>query len=1077
MDRRFWLLLGIFALLLLPGCRLAAAQPPFPLIQIVIVIPDGSGEPAVAVAPPSAAEPLDTRQVGLPSTALSLPTFTNVAAEAGVALAHLGAAPVMPLGGGVAMGDYDNDGLLDLYVTNQGGANALYQNRGDGTFVDRAADAAVTAPTAIGAGALWADYDNDGWRDLYVVNLGPNLLYHNNGDGTFTDVTVIAGVGDDGFGQSAAWGDYDNDGLIDLYVVNHEGPNGSADRLYHNEGRGLFRDVSYLFSHHLRSAAGFVATFVDYDDDGDVDLYVVNDKTFGAHRANVLWQNEGASPDGTWRFRDVSTRTRANTVLNGMGLAVGDFDNDADQDFAMSNIGPNVLLTNDGRGRFVDTSRAGGIERGRLPGDREPLTWCVMPLDIDNDGWLDLFFCGSPLDKGDGLPSALFHNLQNGTFADISTQAGFAGEAWTRAGAYGDYDNDGAVDFYVVNYNQPAALYRNTLYDHGAQNANWLTVRLTGVISNRDALGAKVRLTAGGQTQLRQIQSGGSLGAGNDLAAYFGLGNATRVDRLEITWPSGITQLLTDLPVNQTLAVTEEMSSSVENDLRLTVRNAPERGLVACGEPVALQVRAQNLGYRPIYSSQLHVKVTTQDGRLLLEEPVPSSEIRPMGATIVQLPSWVPVAGEDYHLHLTAMLADSLPPDANPDDNQIDLLLQATNFREQAFAAGFVEEEPGGAVAPGDFNGDGYIDLYLVNNSRPNLLYINQGDGTFRDGTAAAGVGYSGLGSGATVADFNQDGALDLYLLNLNEDNVYYQNRGNGTFVTMTVEAGLSHRGASRAAVTSDFDGDGDRDLYLVNDGQANVLFLNQGLVDGHPTFSAAPESAGLTDRGGGRNAVARDIDGDGDIDIYLVKDREANVLYLNRGDATFVSAPQETSAADTGRGRAAVMADFNHDGDQDLVVLNLAEPNRFYVNQGDGTFVDATVESGLREDVNSTVDAVVTDVNADGFVDLIVANAGGQPNVVYLYESEKPPCFSAQFLESDAGKVPNAITECMANQTDGRFVQANAAFGADDSANSVAVATADFNNDGALDFYFVNANLPDQLYLNSLPQREGCWE
>lgn len=972
--------------------------------------------------------------------------FTDVAAATGAQLEHRGAAPVMPLGGGVAFGDYDNDGWLDIYVTNQGGSNALYRNQGDGTFVDQAAAAGVTAPDAIGSGALFGDYDNDGWRDLYVVNLGGNLLFHNNGNGTFTDVTDAAGVGDEGFGQSAVWGDYDNDGWIDLYVVNHMGPDDSADRLYHNEGNGQFRDVSSLLSAHLRAAAGFAASFVDYDDDGDVDLYVVNDVTFGDHRENVLWQNEGPGQDGLWRFRDVSTRARANIALNGMGLAVGDFDNDADQDFAMTNIGPNVLLANTGRGQFQDISQAAGIRRERLPGDREPLTWCALSFDYDNDGWLDLFLCGSPLDKGDGLPSALFHNLQDGgTFADVSDQSGMTGEYWTRAGAYGDFDRDGAVDFYVVNYDQPAALYHNNNVHNNNVGANWLTVRLAGVLSNRDALGAKVRLTTidqsgVGQTQVRQIQSGGSLGAGNDIAAYFGLGNAAMVERLEIDWPSGLTQVLTDLPINRAISVTEALTSTLENDLRLEVLNLPQTGMLVCGEEFALEIRVHNLGRELLKSSEVVYGVGDYSGRTLIGESVILPDIPAFGAQIVWFSSWVPAMNESYHLHLSSRSAEDLPD--GPLKNHMNVDLDTATFIDRSFDAGLIEEEPGVAIATGDFNRDGYTDIYLVNNSRPNQLYFNNGDGAFRNVTAAAGVGHTGLGSGAVVADFNQDGAPDIYLLNLDEDNVYYQNRGNGTFTNLTGIAGMSHRGTSRAAVDADFDDDGDLDIYLVNDGQANLLLLNQG--DG--TFIAAPESVGLTDRGGGRNAVARDFDGDGDIDIYLVKDREANVLYLNRDDGTFEIAPSDTSAADTGRGRAAVAADFDGDGDQDLYVANLAEVNRLYVNQGDGAFRDGSIESGLDDAADATVDAKVADFNGDGWPDLVVANAGGQPNIVYL------------------------------NQGDGHFARASAAFGANDDANSVAAAVADFNNDGSSDLYIVNANLPDQLYFNSSPQSEGCW-
>ncbi|MEZ4726250.1 MAG: VCBS repeat-containing protein [Caldilineaceae bacterium] len=871
------------------------------------------------------------------------PLFTNVAAEAGVNFIHVGNAPVMPLGTGVAWGDYDNDGWLDLYVTNQDGANALYHNQGDGTFVDQAATAGVTAPGTVGGGAVFADYDNDGWRDLYVVNIGPNLLFHNNGDGTFTNVTATAGVGDEGFGQSAAWGDYDNDGWLDLYVVNHVDPlNRSADRLYHNAGapggHPTFTDVSDLLSLHLRSGAGFAASFLDYDDDGDLDLYVVNDYIFGEHRENVLWQNEGAGVDGRWRFRNVATRSRTNVAINGMGLGVGDFDNNSTQDFAITNIGPNVLLANMGRGEFVNISQAAGIRRPRLDRDREALTWCALTLDYDHDGWLDLFLCGSPLDKGVGLPSVLYHNQHDKTFADVTAESGITGEWWTRAGAYADYDGDGDVDFYVANYNQPGALWRNN-----SRDTRWFNVRLTGVQSNRDGIGAKVWLTAGGQTQLRQLQSGGSLGAGNDLAAYFGLGDAAQVDRLAIEWPSGVIQLLTDLPANQMLALTETATTTQQVDLHLEALTLPDGGRIACGQPMTPTVTVRNLGAQILRDGTMTWQVLTGDDEAVLNATLIIPELQSFATQTISLPGWRPVAGVTYQ----AVVTGAVRGDEFRANNQLTSRVEATHFSDIAFAAGIDEEEPGSSVATGDFNGDGWVDLYLVNSDRPNLLYLNQRNGTFIDATDQAGVGDPGLGSSALVADFDGDGAVDIYALNLNENNVFYHNRGapapgrqpHPTFDNATIPTGLSNRGTSRIARSGDFDGDGDLDIYLVNDGQANVLFLNQGAPGGHPTFQPAPKSAGVADRGGGRDAAVGDFDGDGDLDIYLVKDREANVLFLNGGDATFTEASPSAGVADTNRSWRVVTADFDADNDLDLFVTNLARPIRSMSTRGMAAF------------------------------------------------------------------------------------------------------------------------------------------
>ena len=474
----------------------------------------------------------------VPAQEGTLPPFSDVTVAAGVGLAHAGTAPGMPLGNGVAWGDFDRDGWPDLFVSNQGGPNALYRNLGDGSFVDVAAEAGVSAAEDFGSGAVFGDYDNDGWPDLFVANIGANRLFRNLGDGRFEDVTAAAGLGDEGYSQSGAWGDYDNDGWLDLYISNHIAPDGSADRLWHNLGDGRFEDASGLLPWRLRSGAAFVASFVDYDDDGDQDLYVINDKWFGETTSNVLWRNEGPGPANRagrhdWLFRDVSTHSGTSYTVNGMGLAVGDVDNDLDQDFLFTNIGANVLLSNSGDGRFRDFTQVAGVARASLPDGSEALTWCALFFDFDHDTWLDSFLCGSPLDSGDGQPDALYHNRGDGRFTDVAAETGMDAAQWTRSGAWADYDRDGDLDLYLASYGQSGQLWRNN-----ARDSNWLTLELRGVHSNRDGIGAKIRLDAGGVTQLREMRSGESLGAGNQLLAHFRPGRrrprGTRRNRLAL---------------------------------------------------------------------------------------------------------------------------------------------------------------------------------------------------------------------------------------------------------------------------------------------------------------------------------------------------------------------------------------------------------------------------------------------------------------------------------------------------------------------------------------------------------------
>ena len=337
-----------------------------------------------------------------------------------------------------APGDYDSDGWLDLFLAGGQSPSTLYRNNGDGTFSipEQAADVALA--NAWTGGAVWADYDNDGWRDLYVVAHGANVLLRNQAGAGFRDVTATAGVGDTGKGSTAAWGDYDGDGLLDLFVANWrcypECPRDNAaalasDQLYRNRGDGTFEDVSPLLGDKLRGAA-FSASFADFDfdDDGDPDIYVVNDMV--EHPiGNVLWRNDGPGCGG-WCWRDASAETRTGAVRNGMGLAVGDYDNDLDLDFYFSDMGePMSLLQNVG-GRFRNATEAAGVGAG----DGTVVGWGTAFFDFDNDGWLDLFLAASGYAErfrsstgsvGLLLPYAnvLFRNRGYGNYVDVTPPA------------------------------------------------------------------------------------------------------------------------------------------------------------------------------------------------------------------------------------------------------------------------------------------------------------------------------------------------------------------------------------------------------------------------------------------------------------------------------------------------------------------------------------------------------------------------------------------------------------------------------------------------------------------------------
>ena len=523
--------------------------------------------------------------------------FRDVSAEAGITATHRAIwdenRPVpyddAYLAAGSAWADYDRDGWVDLFVTGNLDPNALYRNKGDGSFAVSEFSAALSLPDTASGGAVWADYDNDGWRDLYVLNNGPNRLFRNLAGAAsaraFEDVTASAGVGDIGKATSAAWGDYDEDGHLDLYVTNWScypecellDFSRSRDVLYHNNGDGSFTDVSGLLGFEALLGAGFAVSWLDYDDDRDLDLYVVNDKAVNA-LGNVLWRNDGAGCGG-WCFTNVSARAGADSVVHGMGLASGDYDNDGDLDLYFSNmIGAMILLENLGDGAFSNSTDYAGVayRTGTAVG------WGTAFFDYDNDGWLDLYLAatgvsavlkapsaapenpdqlyGLPAEFGSGgmhfvYPDMLYHNQRNGSFRAIDQRLFSDGSGATMGLSTADYDRDGRVDYALTWWNQAHGLFRNTAYA-GTRN-NWITIELEGGGEiDRDAIGTRVSVfTDDGLTQMRELKSGSSLGAGNEMALHFGLG-AAEIERVIVSWLNGDYHEYTNVPLNQRCRIT-----------------------------------------------------------------------------------------------------------------------------------------------------------------------------------------------------------------------------------------------------------------------------------------------------------------------------------------------------------------------------------------------------------------------------------------------------------------------------------------------------------------------------------------
>ena len=515
--------------------------------------------------------------------------FEERARQWGAAFQHTRDTAAINLGGGVAAGDYNGDGHLDLYVTNSVGPNSLFRNGGDGSFTDVAAAAGVDDPDGTGYGVGWADYDNDGDLDLFVANFGASRLFRNEGNDSFTDVTVASGVADpdaEHRTMGVAWGDYDRDGFLDLLVVRHLieiGGKLALDMaglaraskplaLFHNEGDGTFRNVTYLLSDILEypspvKGAGFKPAFLDYDNDGDVDIYVVND--FGAaNYPNVLWRNDGEDSSGNvMKFTDVSEESGTNLQIFGMGLAVGDYDNDGDLDFFMTDIGDGEFLENQGDGTFLHETESTGTGRGNIAGnwfDDMSVGWGTVFADFDNDGQLDLYTVAGQMDNDpcynmENQPNALFLNMGDGTFSDVSEASGANDPGTGRGVAHGDFNGDGLLDLFVVNMGTrdgkpgKARLFINT-----SDNDNhWLRVVPRGTESNRFGIGTRIVVTAGGISQVREMGASQSHISNSVVPAHFGLGDAETVDVIEVYWSSGQEQELENVDVNQELTIEE----------------------------------------------------------------------------------------------------------------------------------------------------------------------------------------------------------------------------------------------------------------------------------------------------------------------------------------------------------------------------------------------------------------------------------------------------------------------------------------------------------------------------------------
>ena len=528
--------------------------------------------------------------------------FVDVLEKSGIDFRHVNGASgrkylVEITGSGCGFLDYDNDGYLDIFLVNGGRTpgfvtkdsinHALYRNNHDGTFTNVTTKAGILDNQSFGMGVAAADYDNDGYTDIFVTNFGgPNLLYHNNGDGTFSEVSAKAGVRGHGeWSSSAAFLDYDHDGYLDLYVAHYTDHSfdrnyicpvgnppvksycspkvygGVPGALYHNNGDGTFTDVSVKAGVALAEGKGLGVVAGDFDGDGWTDIYVANDQV-----RNFLFHN---NHNGT--FSEIGMNAGVALSVDGraqagMGTDMGDYDNDGRFDLLVSNLDNEYLalyrkLAGEG---FEDVS----AQTGLATASRRFVGFGVKFLDFDNDGLLDIFVAnGNVLDNpelvspgGQFAQRKLLLRNTGENFRDVTAQHGadLLAPKVSRGVAFGDYDNDGDIDLLINNSGDRPQLLRND----GGNSNNWLTLALRGTRSNRSGLGAKIDVLVGGKWRVFQTLGGGSFMSANDPRIHIGLGDRNEVDEILIHWPSGIVDRLRHVPARKIMTIEEGKNST-----------------------------------------------------------------------------------------------------------------------------------------------------------------------------------------------------------------------------------------------------------------------------------------------------------------------------------------------------------------------------------------------------------------------------------------------------------------------------------------------------------------------------------
>ncbi|MDX2361085.1 MAG: FG-GAP-like repeat-containing protein [Crocinitomicaceae bacterium] len=520
--------------------------------------------------------------LALPCQLINAQTFLESSQAMGINHEHIDG---HIMGGGAAFFDFNNDGFEDLYITGGENRDQLFENNQNGAFTEVGILAGIGMTDTIKTvGVITGDLDNDGDREIFVTTSEDhnNLLFLNNGDGTFTNISISAGFTANTWSTSSSFGDYDNDGFLDLYVgeyVNYFNvpffnymSAGTQNTLYHNEGNMTFTEVAVTAN--VNDNGGALSTaFTDYDNDNDVDLLLGNDfgDLFGG---NGLFRNDYPST----YFTDISVSSDIYREINAMGIAVGDFDEDLYLDYYVTNMMENLFHENNGDQTFNEVATSSGTESGNV------VSWGTFFFDYDNDTYLDLFCAsGGVMTAAVAQQNVLYANQQNGSFLDVTVTEGMDTIRRSRGAIYGDIDNDGALEVVVVNVSANGVFPQLTEVYKSSTVNNWIEFRLQGISSNRDGFGSHIRLVADGRTFLREIGGGSSYLSQNSSIAHFGLDQIPTIDSVIVTWPGGNESVYTAILINQRITLVEDIAG-IEDlpSYDLTVYPNPAKKSIFC---------------------------------------------------------------------------------------------------------------------------------------------------------------------------------------------------------------------------------------------------------------------------------------------------------------------------------------------------------------------------------------------------------------------------------------------------------------------------------------------------------------